>query len=229
MKTMMNEKRKRTYVSVGKKLFIILFSLGLAYGASAQRGSVGHGYVGGGFHGGYSGGYHSYYSPRVFYGPGYYGGWGIGFGLGWGWGMPGWYGPWGPWMYPSGYPPYYYGRGPMPPVLQDQINGIKSDYKAQIKDVKHDKALSHSDKQAKINDLEKQRDAAITQTRHDFFYSQMRNSNGQPQRFNNNGQPKNNTQPQNNNGKPAPGNGNSGNDPDHPEYSDKNATNGSQQ
>jgi hypothetical protein len=208
MKTMMNVNRKRIYGSVGKKLFIILFSLGLAYGASAQRGYVGHGYVGGGFHGGY----HSYYAPRAYYAPAYYGGWGwgLGFGLGglgWGWGIPGYYGPWGPWMSPYGYPPYYYGRGPMPPALQDQINGIKSDYKAQIKDVKHDKALSHSNRQAKINDLEKQRDAAITQTRHDFFYSQMRNYKGQ------------------NNAKPAPGsgsNGNSANDPDHPEYSDKN-------
>jgi hypothetical protein len=161
-----------------KKLLIILFSLGLAYGASAQRG-VGHGYVGGGFHGAY----HPYYAPRVYYGAGYYGGWGWGLGLGWGfgWGVPGWYGPW---MYPYGYPPYYYGRGPMPPVLQDQIDGIKSDYKAEIKDVKHDKALSHSDKQAKINDLEKQRDAAITQARHDFYNSQMRNNNGQRQNNN---------------------------------------------
>jgi uncharacterized membrane protein YqiK len=95
----------------------------------------------------------------------------------------------------------------MPPALQDQINGIKSDYKAQIKDVKHDKALSHSEKEARINDLEQKRDATITQTRHDFFYSQMRNYNGQPQ---------------NNNAKPAPGNGNGGpatNDPEHPEYS----------
>jgi hypothetical protein len=207
MKTMMNEKRKRTIGSIGKRLFIILFSLGLAYGASAQRGYVGHGYVGGGFRG--EGAYHGYYAPRVVYSPGFYGGWGWGwgFGLGFGWGMPGWYGPWGPWMYPYGYPPYYYGRGPMPPALQDQINGIKSDYKAQIKDVKHDKALSHSEKEARINDLEQKRDATITQTRHDFFYSQMRNYNGQPQ---------------NNNAKPAPGNGNGGpatNDPEHPEYS----------
>ncbi len=202
---MMNENRKertgvkRTSGSVGKKLFIILFSLGLAYGASAQRGFVGHGYVGGGFHGAY----HPYYAPRVVYTPGYYGwGWGLGLGWGFGWGIPGWYGPY---MYPYGpygygYPPYYYGRGPMPSALQEQINGIKSDYKAEIKDVKHDKALSHSDKDAKINDLEKQRDAAITQARHDFYNAQMRNY------------------------KPATGNGPSGGgssskDPDHPEYS----------
>lgn len=202
MKTMMNENRKsmdkrRTLGSVGKKLFIILFSLGLAYGASAQRGFVGHGYVGGGFHGVY----HPYYAPRVIYTPGYYGwGWGLGLGWGFGWGIPGWYGPY---MYPYGpygygYPPYYYGRGPMPSALQEQINGIKSDYKAEIKDVKHDKALSHSDKEAKINDLEKQRDAAITQARHDFYNAQMRNY------------------------KPAPSSGSKGSsskDPDHPEYS----------
>src|SRR5579863_8406249 len=175
-----------------KRIFIILFSLGLAYGASAQRGYVGHGYAGGGFHGVY----HPYYAPRVVYGPGYYG-WGWGLGLGYYWGAPGWYGPW---MYPYGpygygYPPYYYGRGPMPPALQDQIDGIKSDYKAQIKDVKHDKTLSHADRNAKINSLEQQRDAAITEARHDFY--------------------------KRNNVKPAPGNSSSGNDPDHPEYSGK--------
>jgi hypothetical protein len=187
-----------------KRIFIILFSLGLAYGASAQRGYVGHGFGGGGFHGVY----HPYYTPRVGYAPGYYGwGWGLGLGWGYGWGIPGWYGPW---MYPYGpygygYPPYYYGRGPMPSALQDQINGIKSDYKAEIKDVKHDKALSHSDKEAKINDLEKQRDAAITQARHDFFNAQMRNY-----------------KPAQGNGPTGNGpNGSSGNDPDHPEYSNK--------
>jgi hypothetical protein len=180
-----------------KKIFILLFSLGLAYGASAQRG-IGHGYVGGGFHGVY---HSAYAAPRVYYSPGYYGwGWGLGFGLGWGYGVPGWYGPWG---YPMAYPPYYYGRGPVPPALQDQISGIKSDYKAQIKDVKHDKALSHSDKQAKVNSLEQQRDAAITQARHDFYNRQMRNYN------NNNGNNNNS-----NGNKPS-----SSNDPDHPEYS----------
>ena len=193
----------------GRKLLILLFSLGLAFGASAQRG--GHGYVGGGFHGGgFYGGYH--YAPRVYYAPSFYGGWGWGLGLGWG--MPGWYGPWG---YPYGYPAYYYGHGPMPRALQEQIDGIKSDYKAQIKDVKHDKALSHSDRKQKINDLEQQRDAAVTQARHDYYNRQMRNYN----------QRNGNTQPQNN-VKPGPTNGSSGNDPDHPEYSDKSPANGSQ-
>src|ERR1700743_451631 len=107
-----------------KKGFILMFSLGLAYGASAQRG-IGHGYVGGGFHGVY----HPYYAPRVYYSPAFYGGWGWGLGIGLGWGIPGWYGPW---YYPGmyGYPPYYYGRGTMPPALHDQIKGIKGAYKA---------------------------------------------------------------------------------------------------
>ena len=211
----MQENRKRTYGSVGKRLFILLFSLGLAYGASAQRG--GHAYVGGGFHGGY-------YAPHYYYAPAYVGvGYGLGWGFGLGWGYPGWYGPWY-----APYPPYYYGRGPMPPALNEQIDGIKSDYKAQIKDVKHDKALTHSDKEKKINQLEQQRDAAITQARHDFYNQQQRRNynNGQPQ---NNGSP-NNTQPQNNNNaQPGPGNSKSSNDPEHPEYSDKNAGNGGQQ
>lgn len=214
MKTTIQETGKRTFGNAGKKLFILLFSLGLAFGASAQRG-IGHGYVGGGFHGGYV---HPYYAPHYYVGAGYGWGWGLGLGLGygWGWGYPGWYGPWyGPW---DAYPPYYYGRGPMPPALQDEINGIKSDYKAQIKDVKHDKALTHSDKEKKINSLEQQRDAAITQARHDFYNQQMRNY------YNNHGQQRNNGNGNQNNGNPnnaQPNSNPSGtaNDPDHPEYS----------
>ncbi len=205
---------RRAVAGIGKKLFILLFSLGLAVGASAQRGFAGHGYAGGGFHGGYHGGFHSYYAPRVYYSPAYYGGWGWGLGFGWGLGVPGWYGPWG---YPYAYPPYYYGRGAMPPALQEQIDGIKSDYKAQIKDVKHDKALSHSDRKQKVNSLEQQRDEAITQARHEFYNRQMSNYN----------QRNKNAQPQNNE-KQGPANGGSANDPDHPEYSDKGSPNGSQ-
>ncbi|HXD79153.1 MAG TPA: hypothetical protein VN616_15150 [Puia sp.] len=194
-----------------KPIFILLVSLGLACGASAQRGSIGHGYVGGGFHGGYhSYSYHPhYYAPRVYYSPGFYGGWGwgLGFGLdyGYGWGVPGWYGPW---YYPTAYPPYYYGRGPMPLALDEEIRGIRSDYKAQIKDVKHDKALTHSEKKQKINELEQKRDAAVTQARHDFYNAQMRNRYGEPRKNDQNG-----TQQ----AKPAPGSSSS-DDMDHPEY-----------
>ncbi|HEV2353846.1 MAG TPA: hypothetical protein VGR89_06365 [Puia sp.] len=227
MKTM--KQRQRNWGSVGKMLFVLCVSLGLASGASAQRG-IGHGYAGGGFHGGgfhgaYHGYYHPYYAPRVYYAPSFYGGWGYGLGLGFGWdyglgwGIPGWYGPW---YYPA-YPPYYYGRGPMPPVLNDEIRGIKSDYKAEIKDVKHDKALSHGEKEQKINQLEQERDAAITKARHDFFDAQLRQRYGAPQRGNNNS-----TQPQNNNYKAQPSNGNSSDDADHPEYSSGSSDTGGQ-
>src|SRR5438309_12101840 len=88
----------------GKKLLIVLFSLGLAFGASAQRG--GH-YVGG-----YHGGGVAFY-PRTY----------VGVGLGFGY-YPygGFYGPWSPWGYP--YPPYYYGYGAMPSRLALQIEDI---------------------------------------------------------------------------------------------------------
>jgi hypothetical protein len=214
MKTTMQETRKkRTYGSTGKKLFIILFSLSLAAGASAQRGG-GHAYVGGGgFHGGYYG--------RAYYAPAYVGvGYGYGYGLGWGlgWGYPGWYGPW---YGPYAYPPYYYGYVPMPSRLNEQINGIKSDYKQQIKDVKHDKSLPKTEREQRINQLEQQRDAAVTQARHDYYNNSMRNNNGRSQ------QP-NNQQQNNNNPQSGPTNGSSSSDADQPEYSGKSA-NGSQQ
>ena len=215
---MQETRKKRAYGSVGKKLFIILFSLGLAAGASAQKG--GHAFAGGGFRGGYYGG-------RAYYAPAYVGvGYGYGYGLGWGlgWGYPGWYGPW---YSPYAYPPYYYGRGPMPSQLNEQIDGIKSDYKQQIKDVKHDKSLPKAEREQRINQLEQQRDAAVTQARHDYYYNSMKNRNGQPQNNNNNQQP-NNQQQNNNNPQPGPTNGSSSNDASHPEYSDKSASSSQQ-
>lgn len=115
----------------------------------------------------------------------------------------------------------------MPSQLNEQIEGIKSDYKAQIKDVKHDKTLPRSERDQRVNQLEKERDAAITQARHDY-YNRARanyNSNGQPQRNNGNGQQQNNGQLQ-----PGPTNGSSSsNDAEHPEYSPKSSTTSGQQ
>src|SRR5215469_9131028 len=113
------------------KLFLVLLSLSVAFGASAQRGGhavvVGHG---GYYHGGY---YHGGWYPRTYVG--------VGFGYPWwGWGY-GWYGPWyGP------YPAYYYGYGAMPNQLELQVQDIRNEYKDKIKDVKHDKALSHRER-----------------------------------------------------------------------------------
>lgn len=192
-------KRATMMVGAGKKLLIVLFSLGLAYGASAQRG--GHGIVRGG------GGYH-YVPSRTYVGVGI----GLGYGYGWGypWGYPyGWYGPWGP------YPAYYYGYGAMPSRLQLQIDDIKNDYSAQIKEVRHDKSLARKDRRAKIDELKHDRDAAIIQARKDYYYNSRRNS-GQPR----NNQQQNGNQPGN---QPKNNNGSSSNE-EQPEYNDRGAT-----
>jgi hypothetical protein len=171
----------------GKRLLVVLLALGLTVGASAQR----HIIVGGG----------GYYRPAYVgvgfgYGYPYYPYYGLGFG------------------YP--YPPYYYGYGATPPRLEYQIQDIKNDYSAQIKDVKADKALTGKERRQKVRQLKDARDAAITQARHDFYYGSQRqyNSNApQPYKGNdqspsnqpsNNGKPQSNTQPQNNNSNEQP-------------------------
>ena len=185
-----------------RNILIILLTFGLAYGASAQRGHGGavvmggHGYYGGGW------GYH----PRTYVG--------VGIGLGypwWGWGY-GWYGPWY-----GGYPAYYYGYGAMPNQLELQVRDIKNDYQQQIKDVRHDKALTHRERRAKIDQLKTDRDNAIVQARHDYFYnSRQRYPNQYPQ----NQQQQNQQQPKSNNN-PSGNNGSSSGDG--PEYQEQGA------
>jgi hypothetical protein len=202
MKTMMQENsKKRTWMNAGKKLFILLFSLGLAFGASAQRG--GH-FAGGGRIGGFYGG--GYY-PRTYVG--------VGFGLGYPWGYPyGWYGPWY-----APYPAWYYGYGAMPNQLELQVQDIRRDFDAQIKDVKHDKALTHKEKRQKIDQLKQDREGAIVQARHDYFNHNRNNYNNR----NNNGNGGSN-QPNQNNQQPK--NNNNGSSSDGPEYQDKNGQTG---
>jgi hypothetical protein len=182
-------------MNVGKKLFILLFSLGLAFGASAQRGHVVIAPHGGYYHGGYA------YYPRTYVG--------VGFGLGypwWGWGY-GWYGPWyGP------YPAYYYGYGAMPNQLELQVQDIRNDYAAQIKDVKHDKALSRQERRNKVNQLKQDRDAAIVQARHDYFDNSKRNYQNQHPKSGNSS-----------NGSSS--NGSGGSASDGPEYQDQGSSN----
>jgi hypothetical protein len=208
METTTQVNRKRNYMNAGKKLLIVLFSLSLAFGASAQRG--GH-FVGGGFHGG------GYY-PRTYVGVGF--GVGYGFGLGYGFGynpfFP-YYGVYGPY---GAFPPYYYGYGAMPSRLALQIDDIKNDYKAQIKETRKDKSVPRKERKERIDQLEHDRDAAIIQARKDYYYNSRRNNNNnQPQQYNGNG---NGQQPQNGNGQ-QPGNGNNqppanSNGGDQPEY-----------
>jgi len=194
-------------MNAGKKLLVVLFSLGLAFGASAQRGHGGGGVrPGGGF---YHGG--GYYAPRTYVG--------VGFGLGYPWYPFGYgfgygYGPYGP------YPPYYYGYGAMPSRLSLQIEDIKNDYAAQIKDTRKDKTIPRKERRERIDQLKHDRDAAVIQARKDYYYNSRRNynNNGQPQQNNQNG----NGQPQQNN--QNNGNGKSG---DQPEYQEKGSTNNS--
>ena len=118
---------------------IILFSLGLAVAASAQRyGHGGHFYRGGG-----------YYRPRVYVGIGaftpYYG-----------------YGVY-PW-YP--YPPAYSVR---PSKLEMQIADIKADYKDRIWSVRHDHSLSHAERKGKVHELKRERDQEILDARRNYY------------------------------------------------------------
>jgi hypothetical protein len=127
-----------------KKLFIVMISLGLAMGASAQH--FIHG--GGGFYGG----------PRV----------GVGFGFYspfYPFGYPYGYYPYGP------YNPYGYGyrNGYGTSRLNMQIQDIKGEYKGKIWDVKEDKTLTHKQKRQKIRQLKLQRDETIDQAKRDFY------------------------------------------------------------
>jgi hypothetical protein len=158
-----------------KKLLIVLLSAGLALGASAQRG--GH-VSGGGF----------VYRPHVV----------VGVGLGYGYGpyFPyyGWGGPWG-FGYPYyPYPPYYYGYGAMPSQLAYQVDGIKTDYQAQIKDTRHDKSLTHKEKRQRISQLKHDRDQAVVQARKDYYYNSRKNNNNRNNNNNNGNNNNNNSQ-----------------------------------
>jgi hypothetical protein len=187
-----------------RNLLIILFSFGLALGASAQRGGF-HGGVAVGGHYGYYGGGYGYY-PRTYVG--------VGFGLGypwWGWGY-GWYGPWY-----GGYPAYYYGYGAMPNQLELQVQDIKNDYEQQIKDVRHDKALTHKERRAKIDQLKIDRDNAIIQARHDYFYHSRQRYPNQAPNQQNQQQPNQNQQNQ----EQPKSNSNGSSSSDGPEYQEQ--------
>jgi hypothetical protein len=194
--TMLKYLNRIKNLTPGKKLFIVLFSLGLTLGASAQRGAGYHGGGGISHGGGYHGGGVVYY-PRTY----------VGLGLGFGYPFyGGFYSPWGPW----GYPPYYYGNGAMPSRLALQIDDIKNDYAAQIKDTKDDKTLTRKERRGKVNQLKHDRDAAVIQARRDYYYNSRRNNNNQPQPNNGNGQQPsngNNQQPSSGNGQKQPTNG----------------------
>ena len=124
-----------------KKLMVIVVALGLAFGASAQRG---HGFSRGG-------GRVIIAGPRV----------GIGFGY-----SP-FYSPFG--YYPYGYPYGYnngYGR---PSKLQLQVNDIKNDYADKIWSAQHDTNLSRKERRNEVHQLKVERDQAINDAKRNYY------------------------------------------------------------
>jgi hypothetical protein len=114
--------------------------------------------------------YYRTYHPRVYISP---------FSYGIGYGYP-YYG------YPAiGYPygyPYYEPR--VPYKLQLEIQSIKTDYRNQIRDVRHDKNLSHSKRRQEIRSLKGERDQAIIDAQRNYRKSPRPNNKTQQDRYN---------------------------------------------
>jgi hypothetical protein len=132
-----------------KTLLIILVSITLGLGASAQR----------------KGGFYHAYGPRIIVAPS------VGFGIGYGYPFFGY-----PFGYPYGYSNPYGYRG-TPYKLSLQIQSIKVDYKNQIKEARHDKSLSHSQRRQEIRTLKSERDQAILTAQQNFRYGNRNNQN----------------------------------------------------
>lgn len=146
-----------------KAILIILTSLTISLGASAQRKG------GGFFHG---------YSPRVVVPSINYG---LGFGLGYGYpyfGYPFYFSPYG-----YGYP--YYGNGRMSYNLSMEIQSIKVNYRNKIRGVRNDKSISHAQKRQEIRSLKGERDQAIADAQRNFYNNRRQRMNNQNPGINN--------------------------------------------
>jgi hypothetical protein len=172
-----------------KKLVIMMLSIALVSGVSAQR----HG--GGGFHSG--GSYRPVYvaRPAIGYGLGYgYGyGYGLGLGLGFGYGYP-FYG------YPFyGIPPYGYGygygSGGRQSNLTNQIESIKSDYADKIYSARNSTELNGKERRAEVKKLKQERDETIDNLRNNYYKRPAQNYNNN--NYNNSNQNYNNNSNQN--------------------------------
>jgi len=154
-----------------KKLLIVLFSLGMAVGASAQRV-----HVGGGFHGG---GYH-YVRPRVVISSGFYSPF-----------YSPYYSPYFGFGYPYwGFPPAYNGYNHRPTQLDIQIQDIKNDYTDRNWSARQDKNLSGHARRQKVRELKHERDQAVNQAKVDYYK--------RPRTYNNNRSNNNNNRNNNN-------------------------------
>lgn len=133
-----------------KQLLVMLISLGLTMGASAQV----HGRGGGGIRN--SAPRITYVVPRAslgLYSP-YYPSFGMGYGYGF------------------GYSPFY-GSGMFnssrPSRLDLQVEDIKNDYKDRIWSAKHATELSRTERKAKVQELKHDREAAIIDAKRDYY------------------------------------------------------------
>ena len=134
----------KTYKSSDmKKLLIVLFSLGLAFGAFAQKGHY------------HRGGYHVV-RPRVIVGVG-----------------TGFYSPfYSPFYRPYSpfYSPYGSFYNSKPSRLDLEIQDIRLDYEDRINSVKMDDGLSRKEKRQRIKNLKYDRDKAIIDAKKDYYY-----------------------------------------------------------
>ncbi len=141
-----------------KKLLIILFSIGLTFGASAQP-KISGGFKGGSIRGG--GGV--YVRPRVTvvapyaFAPAY----GY-FGYGGFYRSP---------FYDPFYDPFYRNQRfqSRPSQLDLQIEDIKEDFQYQIDTVKDDKSLTKDERKQRVRDLKHQREDAISEARKNYY------------------------------------------------------------
>lgn len=162
-----------------KKTIIVMLSLILTVGASAQRVSHGGGHIS---HVPVTRVYVSPYSYGFGYGYPYFGSSYFGYG-------PFGYSPFG-YRYTSNY------RG-MPYALSLQIETIKSDYQNQIKATRSDKSISNGQRRQNIRSLKDQRDKDIVTAKMDYVHSAMNQRRGMNQ-MNRNDQNNKNNQNQNN-------------------------------
>lgn len=134
-----------------KTILIILMSITLSVGASAQR--KGH-----------------YYAPRTHI-------YVVPFSYGIGYGYP-YLGPpyFGFPYYGYGYPYPEYKRG-MPYKLTKEIESIKSDYKYKIKAARKDKTLSRPQRRQQIRNLKSERDKEVINAEINFRRPGMNNKN----------------------------------------------------
>jgi len=134
-----------------KKLFLILFTLGLVYSVSAQK---------------IKGGATYYSRPRVSVSVGAYSPFYPYYGFEY---APFAYG------YGYGYPYYGYNRPYRPSKLDLKIEDIKKDYQDKIWSVRNDESLSGKEKRTEVRNLKHERDQAVVDARKNYYHAPRSN------------------------------------------------------